>query len=105
MQQPTVPPELLDLLPSLGSGVVGGFAIGWAARKLLRLVVFLLVVQFGVLVVLEQLGYIVINYDRFRRLWVDIDPSRVPDDVPVQIEVLPFSAAFVGGFVLGFRRG
>lgn len=103
MQQPTIPPELVEVLPAIGSGAIGGYIAGWVARKVMRLVMFFVVAQVGILVTLDELRVITIHYNRLPETGPDDPLPPFPDPGPLQ--TMPFSAAFIGGFVLGFQGG
>lgn len=91
----------------LGVGGVGGFIIGYALKKLSKLVLFLTGVFVLALIYLSTRGIININYDA---LWNALSSlfgsagSAFSWLVGV-ISVLPFAGSFIAGFLVGLKLG
>jgi uncharacterized membrane protein (Fun14 family) len=91
----------------LGVGGVGGFIVGYAIKKLSKLVLFLTGVFVLALIYLSTRGIININYDA---LWNAISSlfgsagSAFSWLVGV-ISVLPFAGSFIAGFLIGLKLG
>ena len=91
----------------LGVGGVGGFIVGYALKKLSKLVLFLTGVFLLALIYLSTRGIININYDA---LWNALSNlfgsagSAFSWLVGV-ISVLPFAGSFIAGFLIGLKLG
>ena len=105
--------ELPDLTPYLGQitfGGLAGYAVGYALKKVGRLLAIALGLLFVALQLLAQAGYVEVDWTRIQR---DVEPllqqpalqtlwDRPLATLPYN---LPFGASFVGGLVLGLRAG
>jgi uncharacterized membrane protein (Fun14 family) len=91
----------------LGVGGVGGFIVGYALKKLSKLILVLIGLFVLALIYLSTQGVININYDS---LWnalsglIGIGGSVFSWLIGV-ISLLPFAASFVAGFLLGLKLG
>ena len=100
-----------DIFPSLGFqlgiGAIGGFIVGYAVKKISKLVAVLVGLLIIFLVYLSTQGIISLNYDA---LW-----SWLADSLKLTgpafswlvaiISLLPFAGSFIAGFLLGFKLG
>jgi uncharacterized membrane protein (Fun14 family) len=100
-----------DVLPSvvyqLGLGGIGGFIVGFAIKKISKLIVVLIGVFIIALLYLGTRGIISINYDE---LWNALASllgfvSQAASWLIGLISLLPFMGSFLAGFVLGFKLG
>ncbi len=89
----------------LGFGFVTGALLGWAAKKIAKLLLVLLAIFVFLLQLLAYKGFITIH-------WAQITPSldlshlTVPQQfLHIATYNLPFGGAFIAGFVLGFKHG
>jgi uncharacterized membrane protein (Fun14 family) len=95
------------LVFQLGVSGVGGFIVGFALKKLSKLILFLIGIFIVVLIYLSTQGIININYSG---LWsalsglMGLAGSAFSWLVGV-ISLLPFAASFVAGFLLGLKLG
>ena len=95
------------LVFQLGVGGIGGFVVGFALKKLSKLILFLIGVFVIALIYLSTQGIIDINYNS---LWnalnglVNLGGIAVPWLVGV-ISLLPFAGSFIAGFLLGLKLG
>lgn len=105
--------ELPDLSPYLGQvtfGVLAGYAVGYALKKLGRLLAVALGLLFVVVQLLAQAGYIQVDWTRIQK---DVEPLLKQPGLQNLWERLlstltynlPFGASFVGGLILGLRAG
>lgn len=105
--------ELPDLSPYLGQvtfGGLAGYAVGYALKKLGRLLAVALGLLFVVVQLLAQAGYIQVDWTRIQR---DVEPLLQQPGLQSLWERLlstltynlPFGASFVGGLILGLRAG
>lgn len=99
------------VLPSvvyqLGVGGVGGFIVGYAVKKLSKLIVILIGLFIIALLYLGTSGMISINYEK---LWNALDDlldfaGQAASWLIGLISLLPFMGSFIAGFVLGFKLG
>ncbi len=99
------------VLPSvvyqLGVGGVGGFIVGYAVKKLSKLIVILIGLFIIALLYLGTSGMISINYEK---LWNALDglldfAGQAASWLIGLISLLPFMGSFIAGFVLGFKLG
>lgn len=91
----------------LGLGALGGFIVGFAVKKLLKLVILIVGLLIVLLLYLGFSGVIVIHYDQLA------DATRnalgffgqVADWLTPIISHLPFAGSFIIGFLIGFKIG
>lgn len=93
--------ELEWLLGDLAVGMLGGYSIGYAARKFFRLMTIVVGAYLASLIYLSNRRFIVVN-------WVEINASaenalRGIGNLSLGVSVLGTGA--VGGFLLGFKSG
>lgn len=99
---------LSALLFQLGSGGILGFAAGYAAKKLLKLVLFMVGIFTGGLILLQYYGIISVNYDKLALLVEGIISGAQASAASLKAYVLatvPFASSFLLGFALGFKYG
>jgi uncharacterized membrane protein (Fun14 family) len=95
------------LVFQLGVGGIGGFIVGYALKKLSKLILVLIGLFILALIYLSTQGVININYGS---LWnalsdlIGIGGSVFSWLIGV-ISLLPFAASFVVGFLLGLKLG
>jgi uncharacterized membrane protein (Fun14 family) len=95
------------LVFQLGVGGIGGFVVGFALKKLSKLILVLIGLFTLALIYLSTQGIININYGS---LWSALSNliglgSSVFSWVVGVISLLPFAASFIGGFLLGLKLG
>jgi uncharacterized membrane protein (Fun14 family) len=100
-----------EIFPSLGYqlgiGGIGGFIVGYAAKKISKLIVIVLGLFIVALLFLGVRGIISINYDA---LWNALANSLGMAESAFSwivgvISLLPFAGSFIVGFLLGFKLG
>ena len=94
-------------LASLSMLGVAGFLIGYAIKKLIKLLLFLAGLFLLALVGLEYLGAIKIYYDKLGETLINILSSIqkwLPEIIPT-ISGMFYSISFGGGFLLGLLKG
>jgi uncharacterized membrane protein (Fun14 family) len=98
-----------EIFPSLGYqlsiGGIGGFIVGYAAKKISKLIVIVLGLFIIVLLYLGVRGIISIN-----ALWTALANSLGMAESAFSwivgvISLLPFAGSFIVGFLLGFKLG
>lgn len=95
------------LVFQLGTGAVGGFVVGYAIKKVTKLIVVLIGVFLLALVYLSSQGILAVNYDKlFDAVSGGLGGagSAVGWLTPI-ISHLPFAGSFFVGFFLGFKLG
>jgi uncharacterized membrane protein (Fun14 family) len=100
-----------ELFPSLGYqlgiGAVGGFIVGYAVKKISKLIAIMVGLFLIALIYLGTQGIISINYEA---LWkalanaLGMAESAFSWVVGI-ISLLPFAAGFIAAFLLGFKIG
>jgi len=99
------------VLPSvvyqLGVGGIGGFIVGYAIKKISKLIIVLMGLFIIFLLYLGTSGIISINYEE---LWNALSSllgrvSQAAGWLVGLISLLPFMGSFLAGFLLGFKLG
>jgi len=98
---------LTPLVSELGIGGVGGFVVGYAVKKLARIVALVLGVGFVALQYLAYKGFILINYSAMKEWMVSLtgQTTQLQSLVADLIIHIPFGASFGLGFYLGLKKG
>ena len=92
----------------VGGGAVIGAVVGYAAKKLARIIAVLIGVQLALFVFLESRNIITVDWARLSGglIGASMGVSPTPPSWLMSIvSTMSVSAGFVGGFLLGFRRG
>jgi uncharacterized membrane protein (Fun14 family) len=92
----------------VGGGAVIGAIVGYAAKKLARVIAVLIGVQLALFVFLESRQIITVDWERLSGglIGASMGVSPTPPSWLLSIvSTMSVSAGFVGGFLLGFRRG
>jgi len=98
---------LSPLIYQLGIGGIGGFIVGYAFKKLSKLIIVLIGLFIIALLYLGVQGIININYDALLKTLANslgMAESAFSWIVGV-ISLLPFAGSFIVGFLLGFKLG
>lgn len=100
-----------DVLPSLGfqvgAGGIGGFIVGYAVKKISKLVAVVIGLFLIALIYLGTQGIISINYDAlFKAMENALGLAGTGFSwLAGVISLLPFAGTFIAGFLLGFKLG
>jgi uncharacterized membrane protein (Fun14 family) len=91
----------------LGLGGVGGFIVGFAIKKISKLIIILIGLFLIGLLYLGARGIININYNA---LWNALKglsgfAGKATSWLIGLISILPFAGSFIAGFLLGFKLG
>jgi uncharacterized membrane protein (Fun14 family) len=101
--------NLQQLGLELGSGALIGGIIGFAAKKVAKLVAVIVGLELALFKFLESRGIITVDWERLTAGFVqasqDAASGAPPSWVQTVLSTLSVSAGFTGGFLLGFRRG
>jgi uncharacterized membrane protein (Fun14 family) len=98
---------LTPIVYELGLGGIGGFIVGFAIKKLSKLILFLIGLFILVLIYLGVKGVISVNYEALFAFISDLfgAASSALSWLVHTIALLPFAASFIAGFLIGFKLG
>ncbi|AFK22745.1 FUN14 domain-containing protein [Pyrococcus sp. ST04] len=96
--------NIAGITGDVGVGAVVGFIVGYALKKLMKIVIALIGAYVLSLFWLQQKGVITINTDALFNLTKQATTATLSLADKV-MGILPGSAAFVAGFYLGFKKG
>jgi uncharacterized membrane protein (Fun14 family) len=99
---------LTPMIVQLGFGGVAGLAVGYAVKKLLKLVVLLIGVFFLGLAYLKYIGLIEIHFDKLSEAFNQLAEKILGGGLVLPNILstnLPAVGGFAAGFVLGFKKG
>lgn len=92
-----------------GSGAVIGALIGFAAKKVAKLIALLIGFQLVLFKFLESRGILIVNWDKLNGTAIDatsLSASQTPPSWLMTIlSTVSVGAGFAGGFFVGFRKG
>ena len=99
--------DYTQFIPDIGSGFVIGFVVGWAAKKAIKIVAFLIGIYILSLLYLAKIGVISINKEAFSALLGNLENSLLVfgDKIVGLIHSFSFGTSFLIGFGLGFKKG
>lgn len=96
----------------VGGGAVIGGVIGFAAKKVAKIIAVLVGIQLAVFKFLETRGVLNVDWGAITGTASNATEaagnaagSQPPTWVTSLLSALPVSAGFTGGFLLGFRKG
>jgi uncharacterized membrane protein (Fun14 family) len=98
---------LTPIVYQLGLGAVGGFVVGYAFKKITKIVVIIIGLFVLALIYLGYKGILIINYAALGSAvsgalgWA----GQAGDWISPIISHLPFAGSFGLGFFLGFKMG
>jgi uncharacterized membrane protein (Fun14 family) len=92
-----------------GTGAIIGLIIGFAAKKVAKLIAVIIGLELALFKFLESRGILTVDWDAIGASFLSAGDaatgSTPPSWVSTILSTLSVSAGFVGGFLLGFRRG
>ena len=101
--------NLQQLGLEFGSGAAIGGIIGFAAKKVAKLIAILVGLELALFKFLESRGILTVNWEKLTAGFVqasqDAAGGTPPSWLQTILSTLSVSAGFTGGFMLGFRRG
>ncbi len=101
--------NLQELGLEFGSGAVIGGIIGFAAKKVAKVIAILVGIELAVFKFLESRGIITVDWEALSAGIVgasqDAATGAPPSWLQTILSTLSVSAGFTGGFLLGFKRG
>lgn len=101
--------QLQQLGVEFGSGAVIGAIIGFAAKKIAKLIAVIVGLELALFKFLESRGILSVDWERLSggmiKATQDATNGTPPDWVSTILSTLSISAGFTGGFLIGFKRG
>lgn len=102
-----IDPQQLGL--EFGSGAVIGGIIGFAAKKVAKLIAVIVGLELALFKFLESRGILSVDWDQLTAGMLktgEVAQSGTPPSwVTTVLSTVSVSAGFVGGFMIGFRKG
>ena len=97
-------------IAALGFGGVAGVVVGYAVKKVTKLVALFLGLAFILVQVLAYKGFISVHWDAVQSsaegVWTDPQGMTLVDRAWAILSAhLPFGGGFVTGFAIGFKLG
>ena len=98
---------LSPLVYQLGTGGVLGFVVGYAIKKMIKIVIVVMGAFAALLIYLEYKGIINVNYDKFASLVGSASglSGKASQWLLPIVAHLPFAGSFAVGAALGFKMG
>jgi uncharacterized membrane protein (Fun14 family) len=108
-------PLLLQLDPKqlgleFGTGGVIGLLIGFAAKKVAKIIAIIVGLELALFKFLESKGILVVNWDQIGAGFLGAgekvtEPGLMGEWIEPLISTLSIGAGFTGGFMIGFKKG
>jgi len=98
---------LTPMVSEIGIGGVGGFVVGYAVKKVAKIVAIAIGLGFVALQYLAYKNVITIDYASLRDWMLNL-VGQTTELQPLVTDIIvhiPFGAAFAGGFYLGLKKG
>jgi uncharacterized membrane protein (Fun14 family) len=93
----------------VGGGALIGGIIGFAAKKVAKIVAIIVGLELALFKFLETKGILVVDWGAITGAAANSTESAVggtpPGWITSLLSALPVSAGFTGGFLLGFKKG
>ena len=101
--------NLRQLGVEFGTGAVIGALIGFAAKKVAKLVAVIVGLELVVFKLLESRGILTVDWDRLGAAFLGAGEAATAQQPPSWfmsiLSTLSIGAGFTGGFLLGFKKG
>jgi len=92
----------------LGTGAAVGGIIGFAAKKVAKVVAVIVGLELALFKFLESRGFLQVNWNKLGATFLE-GASSAPDTPPTWLQsilsTMSVGAGFTGGFFLGFKKG
>ena len=102
-----IDPRQLGL--EFGTGAVIGALIGFAAKKVAKLIAVIVGLELVVFKLLESRGILVVDWDRLGGAFLGAGEAAASQSPPswfmTILSTLSVGVGFTGGFLLGFKKG
>jgi uncharacterized membrane protein (Fun14 family) len=91
----------------VGGGALIGGVIGFAAKKVAKIIAIIVGLELALFKFLETKGILVVNWEAIGGAAADAggQAAEAPGWIVSLLAALPVTAGFTGGFLLGFRKG
>ncbi len=92
----------------MGTGAVIGGLIGFAAKKIAKIIAVIIGIELAVFRFLETKGYMTVNWDKISGGLLSGGQQAADASgtwVNAIVSTLSIGAGFTGGFFVGFKRG
>ncbi|HDM23544.1 hypothetical protein DRO02_05430 [archaeon] len=99
---------LYPILIQMGAGFFIGFAVGYALKKLIKILIVLAGLFFMLLLAMEYYGIVSIKYDKLLEAVENLIGGVSGEAQGIYAHIvahLPFAAAFIPGFAFGVKKG
>lgn len=97
--------EVLNpFISQFSAGGIGGFLVGYAVKKIVKIIGFLLGLSVLALFYLDHVGLISVNYGRLTEAVSGFLQGAV-EILPAIIGYLPLATSFTAGLALGIMKG
>lgn len=107
-QNPLTSLELQRFGLEVGSSAIIGGIVGFASKKVAKLLLILVGLELAFLQVLEVYGLIDVKWNAINSVVASlqkiVQQDTPPPDVVTVLSSLSIGSGFVGGFLLGFKR-
>jgi uncharacterized membrane protein (Fun14 family) len=101
--------SLQQLGLEFGSGAIIGGIIGFAAKKVAKIIAVLVGLELALFKFLESRGILTVDWEQLTAGLVqasqDAATGAPPSWLQTILSTLSISAGFTGGFLIGFKRG
>jgi len=101
--------NLKNLGLGFGTGAVIGAIIGFTAKKLAKVIAFIVGLELVLFKLLESRGILVVDWGRLGGAFVGAGEAAASQTPPswlaTILSTLSVGAGFTGGFLLGFKKG
>jgi uncharacterized membrane protein (Fun14 family) len=89
-----------------GSGAVVGGVVGFAAKKVAKLLAVLVGLELALFKFLESRDIVTVDWNRLTAGVLETATAQTPPSwLMTVLSTLSISAGFTGGFLIGFKRG
>ena len=92
------------LAAQLGFGGMVGFAIGYAVKKILKIILVFIGLYFISLLYFSHVGFIEINYDRIASAFESFASKLLHGGITIP-SFMTANIPFIGSFIVGFGLG
>ena len=98
------------LITQLGGGGLIGFIMGYAIKKVLKILLVIAGIGLAGLLYLQYLGFLTVHWGKFgftAQSWLDkiVSGDGLTEYANIVSSNLPFAGAFLAGLALGLRAG
>ncbi|WP_232819684.1 MULTISPECIES: FUN14 domain-containing protein [Haloprofundus] len=101
--------DVQQLAMEAGTGTVIGAIIGFAAKKVAKIIAVLVGLELALFKFLESRGILSVDWDKlsagFLKTGEAATTGTPPDWMMTILSTLSISAGFTGGFLVGFKKG